>query len=54
MTPKASKKVKNIRNSQNIYFSVDDEEFPPKGVKGKGKVTIVEDSAKVVSSAEKL
>lgn len=28
--------------------------FPPKGVKGKGKVTIVEDSANVVSSAEKL
>jgi nitroimidazol reductase NimA-like FMN-containing flavoprotein (pyridoxamine 5'-phosphate oxidase superfamily) len=35
MTPKASKKIKNIRNSQNIYFSVDDEEFPSKGVKGQ-------------------
>ena len=38
MTPKMSNKVRNIRNKPNVYFSIDDEKFPYKGVKGKGTV----------------
>ncbi|MCC2649129.1 MAG: hypothetical protein K0R16_1934 [Nitrososphaeraceae archaeon] len=30
-----SKKVKNIRRKSNVYFSIDDENFPYKGIKGK-------------------
>jgi general stress protein 26 len=43
VTPKMSKKVQNIRRKSNIYFSIDHENFPYKGVKGKGVVTIVND-----------
>ncbi len=54
MTPKTSKKTRNIRNKPNVYFSIDDENFPPNGVKGKGTATVVEDSMKVVPIAEKI
>ena len=37
MTPKTSKKAQNIRRKSKIYFSIDDENFPYKGVKGKGE-----------------
>jgi len=54
MTPKMSNKVRNIRSKPNVYFSIDDEKFPYKGVKGKGTVRIIEDRQKVVSMAEKI
>lgn len=62
MTPKTSKKVtkkvRNIQKNQNVYFSVDDENYdeehcPAKGVKGKGTVTLLEDLEKVVPIGEK-
>jgi hypothetical protein len=37
-----------------LYFSIDDENFPYKGVKGKGFVTIVEDLNRAVSEGEKI
>ena len=43
ITPKASKKVRTLRSKPNVYFSIDDENFPYKGVKGKGTATIIED-----------
>lgn len=46
MTPKMSKKIQNIRNNPNVYFSIDDENFQYKGIKGKGFATIVEDIKK--------
>lgn len=43
ITPKTTKKIKNLRNKPNISFSIDDENFPHKGVKGKGIATVVDD-----------
>ncbi len=54
MTRKTTKKVGNVRNNPNVYFSIDDENFPYKGVKGKGTATISEDSSKVVPIVEKI
>src|SRR3712207_4806526 len=42
MTPKATKKIKNLQKRPNIYFSIDDENFPYKGIKGKGIAKIIE------------
>ena len=36
ITPKITKKVKNLRSKPNVYFSVDDVNITYKGVKGKG------------------
>lgn len=36
MAGKSTKKVENIHNNPSVYFSIDDESFPYKGVKGKG------------------
>lgn len=54
MTPKMSKKVQNVRDRPTIYFSIDDETLPYKGVKGKGTVTVIEDPALVVPLVEKI
>jgi general stress protein 26 len=54
MTSKMSNKVRNIRIKSNVYFSIDDENFPYKGVKGKAIARIIEDHQKVVSMAEKI
>jgi general stress protein 26 len=54
ITPKIAKKVQNLRNKPNVYFSIDDEIFPYKGVKGKGIVTIIEDPLRTVPLGEKI
>jgi nitroimidazol reductase NimA-like FMN-containing flavoprotein (pyridoxamine 5'-phosphate oxidase superfamily) len=54
ITPKATRKIKNLRNKPNVYFSVDDENFPYKRVKGKGIVTVVDDPVKTVPEAKKV
>lgn len=43
ITPKATRKIKNLRNKPNVYFSIDDGNFSYKGVKGKGIATVVDD-----------
>jgi nitroimidazol reductase NimA-like FMN-containing flavoprotein (pyridoxamine 5'-phosphate oxidase superfamily) len=53
-TSKISKKTKNLRNKPILYFSIDDENFPYKGVKDKGSVTIIEDPNRTVSDGEKI
>ena len=53
-TSKISKKTKNLRNKPILYFSIDDENFPYKGVKGKGSVTIIEDPDRTVLEGEKI
>jgi general stress protein 26 len=46
-TQKMAKKVQNIRrNPDKIYFSIDDENYPYKGVKGRAVATISEDIQK--------
>jgi nitroimidazol reductase NimA-like FMN-containing flavoprotein (pyridoxamine 5'-phosphate oxidase superfamily) len=54
ITPKATRKIKNLRNRPNIYFSIDDENLPYKGVKGKGITTIIQDPVRTVPEAKKI
>lgn len=54
MTSKSSSKVKSIRSKPDIYFSIDDENFPYKGVKGKGRATIIDIPSRVVAMDEKI
>lgn len=54
-TQKGTKKVRNIRNNPGkVYFSIDDENFPYKGVKGRASATIWEDVQKNLAVMEKL
>ena len=54
ITPKATRKIKNLRNRPNIYFSIDDENLLYKGVKGKGIATIIQDPVRTVPEAKKI
>lgn len=54
-TRKGSKKVQNIRRDpEKIYFSIDDENYPYKGVKGRGVASISEDKQENISIMERL
>ena len=57
-TSKLARKTQNLRRKPTLYFSVDDENYdenrPPKGVKGKGTATIVEDPDKIVPQADRI
>jgi general stress protein 26 len=54
-TQKMTKKVQNIRrNPDKIYFSVDDENYPYKGVKGKAVARISEDIQENISVVRKI
>src|ERR687894_20305 len=54
-TPSMNKEeVEKLRSKPNVYFSIDDENFPYKGVKGKGTVTIIEDPKRTVPQLEKI
>jgi general stress protein 26 len=58
-TSKLAKKTQNLRRKRTIYFSIDDENYdenlPPKGVKGKGIATIVEeDPNRIVPQADRI
>ncbi len=51
-TSKSAKKTQNLRNKPTIYFSIDDESLPYKGVKGKGVATIVEDPYRTIPQGD--
>jgi general stress protein 26 len=54
-TQKISKKVQNIRrNPDKVYFSIDDEKYPYKGVKGRAVAKISEDIQKNLPIVEKI
>ncbi len=53
-TRKDSKKVQNVRGNPTVYFSIDDENYPYKGVKGKGTVSISEDVGRNLPVVEKM
>ena len=54
-TPKMAKKVQNIRrNPDKIYFSIDDANYPYKGVKGRAVARIFEDVQKNLPIVEKI
>lgn len=55
VTQKTTKKVQNIRrNPDKIYFSIDDENSPYKGVKGRAEASISENIQKNVTIVEKM
>jgi len=53
-TSKLAKKTQNIRKRSTIYFSIDDENPPVRGVKGKGIATIIEDLEIVVPLGDRI
>ena len=53
-TSKTAKKVQNIQSKNTVYFCVDDEKMPYKGVRGKGSVRISEDIQANIPIAEKI
>lgn len=53
-TGKNSKKIQNIRQKNIVYFCVDDENMPYKGVRGKGEARISEDIKSNIPIAEKI
>jgi nitroimidazol reductase NimA-like FMN-containing flavoprotein (pyridoxamine 5'-phosphate oxidase superfamily) len=53
-TSKMAKKTRNLRRNPILYFSIDDENFPYKGVKGKGSVNIVEDPDRIVPEGDRI
>jgi len=53
-TSKNSQKAGNTRRKNTIYFCVDDENMPYKGVRGKGTAKIIEDVKKTTPIAEKI
>ena len=54
-TQKMTKKIQNIqRNPDKIYFSIDDEKYPYRGVKGKAIARISEDIQQNLSIVKKI
>jgi nitroimidazol reductase NimA-like FMN-containing flavoprotein (pyridoxamine 5'-phosphate oxidase superfamily) len=53
-TSKLAKKIRNLRDNPDVYFSIDDETSAPKGVKGRGTVMMKEDTSKTVSIGDKV
>ncbi len=50
----ATLKVRNMKQNRTVYFSVDTDVMPSKGVKGKGTATIVKDTGRAMSLSEKI
>jgi len=53
-TSKNSQKASNIRRKNTVYFCVDDEHAPYKGVKGRGIAKLIEDVKETTPIAEKI
>jgi uncharacterized pyridoxamine 5'-phosphate oxidase family protein len=53
-TGKQSKKIHNLKKNEIIYFCIDDQNPPYKGVRGKGAVKIYEDVNFNIPIAEKI
>lgn len=53
-TSKESQKANNIRRKNTVYFSIDEERMPYKGVRGKGTAKIIEGAEKVSPITEKI
>ncbi|MBA3977216.1 MAG: pyridoxamine 5'-phosphate oxidase family protein [Nitrosopumilus sp.] len=53
-TSKSAKKTQNLRKRPSVYFSIDDENQPYKGVKGRGIATIIEDPKRLVPQGDRI
>lgn len=49
-----SRKTANVRRRNTVYFCIDDEAMPVKGVKGKGKAKVSENPIDNLSIVEKI
>ena len=47
-------KIRNIKHSKTIYFSIDTDAMPNTGVKGRGTATIIKDTSKALLISEKI
>ena len=54
MSIKENRKVRNIRGKKTVYFSVDTDATPNKGVKGKGTAILITDTGTSVPVSEKI
>ncbi len=54
MSNKNTVKVRNMNLNKTVYFSVDTDAMPNRGVKGKGTATIIMDPGKALSISEKI
>ena len=54
MSTKDTRKVRNIRGKRTVYFSVDTDATPNKGVKGKGTAVLITDIGTSVPVSEKI
>ncbi len=54
MSNKNTVKVRNMKQNKTVYFSVDTDATPNRGVKGKGTATIIKDPGKTLSISEKI
>lgn len=53
-TSKSAKKIQNIRKKTIVYFSIDDENPPVRGIKGRGIATIIDDLELVIPIADRI
>jgi len=53
-TETKSKKIKNIQKNNTVYFSIDEDEFDFRGVRGKGSVKILDNIESNVKITEKI
>jgi len=54
MSYKDAVKVQNLKHNKTVYFSVDTDAMPNRGVKGRGTAIIVKDTGKALSLSEKI
>jgi nitroimidazol reductase NimA-like FMN-containing flavoprotein (pyridoxamine 5'-phosphate oxidase superfamily) len=54
MSYKDTVKVRNLKHNKTVYFSVDTDAMPNRGVKGKGTANIIKDPTKALSLSEKI
>ncbi len=53
-TGKNSKKAQNLKRKNKVYFCVDDDKPPQKGVRGKATARIIEEKKRNMEIAEKI
>jgi nitroimidazol reductase NimA-like FMN-containing flavoprotein (pyridoxamine 5'-phosphate oxidase superfamily) len=54
MSTKETVKVRNMNHNKTVYFSVDTDAMPNRGVKGKGTASMIKDPNKAISLSEKI
>jgi len=53
-TSKTARKAQNVRSNNNVYFCIDDEKVPYKGVRGKALAKTIEEIPEIIPIAEKI